>query len=186
MRRAGQGRTEAHRLAAEGRTPALWEKPGAIEVEGVRIHGRADRIDRLGDDRLAIVDYKTGAPPTNAQVEQGFALQLGVLGLIASRGGFDGVEGIPERFEYWSLGRSKDSDTGFGYACEPVKEGRKLTGLPREEFLSQTEFFLRDALARWILGEEPFTARLNPDLPGYGDYDQLMRLDEWRARGDVE
>ena len=26
------------------------------------------------------------------------------------------------------------------------------------------------------------TARLNPDLPGYTDYDQLMRLDEWQAR----
>ena len=25
-----------------------------------------------------------------------------------------------------------------------------------------------------------------PDLPGYGDYDQLMRLDEWQARGDAE
>jgi len=109
-----------------------------------------------------------------------------VLALIAARGGFAGIEGVPERFEYWSLGRSKDSETGFGYACEPVKEGRKLTGLPREEFLSQTEFFLRDALDKWILGDAPFTARLTPDLPNFGEYDQLMRLDEWQARGDVE
>ena len=56
---------------------------------------------------------------------------------------------------------------------------------PRAEFLSQTEFFLRDALARWILGDDPFVARLNPDLPSYGDYDQLMRLDEWQARGEL-
>jgi ATP-dependent helicase/nuclease subunit B len=33
------------------------------------------------------------------------------------------------------------------------------------------------------LGSEPFTARLNPDLAGYSDYDQLMRLDEWLGRG---
>jgi len=32
------------------------------------------------------------------------------------------------------------------------------------------------------LGSEPFTARLNPNLPGYDDYDQLMRLDEWVGR----
>ena len=49
---------------------------------------------------------------------------------------------------------------------------------------------LREAIARWLLGNEPFTARLNPDLPGYSDYDQLMRLDEWQGReranaGDV-
>ena len=177
---------ETARLAGEGRAPVLWEKTGAIEIDRIRIHGKADRIDRLGDEALAIVDYKTGAPPSNAQVEQGFNLQLGVLGLIAARGGFGGVAGSPERFEYWSLGRSKGSETGFGYACEPIKEGRKLTGLPREEFLAQTEHYLKDALGKWILGEEPFTARLNPDLPSYGDYDQLMRLDEWQARGDQD
>ena len=176
---------ETARLAGEGRKPVLWEKFGSIEVDGINVHGKADRIDALGEGKLAIIDYKTGEPPTNAQVEQGFNLQLGVLGLIAAGGGFEGLAGTPERFEYWSLGRSKDSDTGFGYSAEPIKEGRKLTGLPREEFLSQTEFFLRDALAKWILGAEPFTARLNPDLPSYGDYDQLMRLDEWQARGDL-
>ena len=177
---------ETARLAGEGRKPVLWEKFGSIDIDGIKIRGKADRIDALGDGRLAIIDYKTGAPPTNAQVEQGFNLQLGVLGLIAARGGFEGLAGTPDRFEYWSLGRSDKSETGFGYAAEPVKEGQRRTGLPRAAFLAQTEFFLRDALAKWILGSEPFTARLNPDLPSYGDYDQLMRLDEWQARGDVE
>ena len=40
---------------------------------------------------LAIIDYKTGAPPTQKAVDAGFALQLGLLGLIARAGGFDGV-----------------------------------------------------------------------------------------------
>ena len=177
---------ETARLAEEGRKPALWEKTGHIDIDGIRIHGKADRIDKVADERLAIIDYKTGSPPTSAQVEKGFNLQLGVLGLIAARGGFEGLAGTPDRFEYWSLGRSDKSETGFGYAAEPIKEGQRRTGLPRAEFLSQTEFFLRDALARWILGDEPFVARLNPDLPSYGDYDQLMRLDEWQARGDLE
>ena len=61
-------------------------------------------------------------------------------------------------------------------------EGRRRTGLLREEFLERTDEFLRDALARWIIGSEPFTARLNPNLPSYDDYDQLMRLDEWMGR----
>ncbi|WP_370516052.1 double-strand break repair protein AddB [Novosphingobium sp. Gsoil 351] len=78
---------ETARLAGEGREPALWEKFGRIDVDGVRIHGKADRIDRSAGERLAIIDYKTGAPPTAAQVENGFNLQLGVLGLIAARGG---------------------------------------------------------------------------------------------------
>ena len=36
---------------------------------------------------------------------------------------------------------------------------------------------------------KPVTARIAravSDLPSYGDYDQLMRLDEWQARGDAE
>jgi ATP-dependent helicase/nuclease subunit B len=111
-------------------------------------------------------------------------LQLGTLGLMAQAECFkdiggNPIAGEPTHFEYWSLGRSDKSETGFGYRQEPVLEGRKKTGLPREEFLEKTDEFLRDALARWILGSEPFTARLNPDLPSYGEYDQLMRLDEW-------
>ncbi|MET0180545.1 MAG: double-strand break repair protein AddB, partial [Novosphingobium sp.] len=170
---------ETARLACDGRAPLKWEEWGRIDIAGVPIRGKADRLDRLPDGGLAVVDYKTGKPPSNAQVEQGFALQLGVLGLIAAGGGFDGVEGTPDTFEYWSLGRSDKSETGFGFRCEPIKDGQKRTGLPRAGFLSQTERFLRDALDRWILGAEPFVARLNPDLPSYGDYDQLMRLDEW-------
>jgi ATP-dependent helicase/nuclease subunit B len=146
----------------------------------VRIHGSADRIDRLDGGRLAIVDYKTGRPPSGAMVEKGYALQLGVLGLIARAGGFEHIAGEPERFEYWSLAK-KGSD--FGFCEEPILEGRRKTGVPRGEFLSQAEHYLDDALAKWILGREPFVARLNPDYPGYADYDQLMRLDEWLARG---
>ena len=31
-------------------------------------------------------------------------------------------------------------------------------------------------------GEEPFVAKLHPEHAPYGDYDQLMRLDEWYGR----
>ena len=66
---------------------------------------------------------------------------------------------------------------------EPVLEGRRKSGLPREEFLDRTREYLDEAIARWILGSDPFTARENPNLPGYTDYDQLMRLDEWFGKG---
>jgi len=113
-------------------------------------------------------------------VAQGYALQLGLIGMIARGGGMEGVAGEPAKFEYWSLGRNKDR--GFGYMKSPVKETARQTGLLLEDFLPETERFLREAIARWLLGSEPFTARLNPDLPGYSDFDQLMRLDEWQGR----
>jgi ATP-dependent helicase/nuclease subunit B len=169
-------------LALQGRVPVLWEKTGAIDIKGVRLHGRADRIDRLADGTLAVVDYKTGAPPSGRMVQEGFALQLGLVALIAERGGFDGLGGKVHGFEYWSLQKKQGTET-FGYRAEPVPEGRKKTGLPREDFVPETLRFLSEAIDMWILGCEPFTARPNPDLPGHTDYDQLMRLEEWQGRG---
>lgn len=166
-------------LALQGRKPVLWEETGVTEIKGVKLHGRADRIDRLADGTLAVVDYKTGKPPSGKMVEEGFALQLGLVALIAERGGFEGLGGKVHRFEYWSLQKKADV---FGYCEEPVPEGRKKTGLPRETFVAETLRFLSEAIDKWILGTDPFTARPNPDLPGYTDYDQLMRLEEWQGR----
>jgi ATP-dependent helicase/nuclease subunit B len=172
---------EIARQPDDGRSVIASEIPGEMRLRGVRIHGRADRIDRLANGALAIVDYKTGAPPSASMVEQGFALQLGLIGLIAESGGFDGAEGLAERFEYWSLAKKQGSDR-FGFVQEPILEGSRKSGIRREDFLPETSRFLNDALDRWILGDEPFTARLNPDLASYTDYDQLMRLDEWLMR----
>ena len=169
----------------QGREVAAWECKGEWRYRDVLIKGRADRIDRLAGGELAVVDYKTGSPPSAAMVEQGYALQLGLIGLMARGGAFDGVEGQPTRFEYWSLAKEPRGD-GFGYVATPVLEGNKRTGIPPEDFLPETERYLAEAISRWIKGGEPFTARLNPDVPVYTDYDQLMRLEEWFSRNDEE
>lgn len=158
------------------------ERKGEMTVEGVRIHGRADRIDRLADGTLAIVDYKTGKPPGWKMVEQGFALQLGLIGMMARAGGIADVEGEPVAFEYWSLAKNRAG--GFGYVETPLRVGSKRTGIEPDRFLPLTEAKLREAIGDYIRGDAPFTARKNPDYPGYADYDQLMRLDEWQARVD--
>ncbi|KRA83543.1 PD-(D/E)XK nuclease family protein [Altererythrobacter sp. Root672] len=173
---------EGQIAADPARVPTVIEDWGKMEVRGVEIFGKADRIDRFADGTLAIVDYKTGAPPSGREVEAGYALQLGTLGLMAERGAFEKVQGEPVRFEYWSLGSSKESETGFGYVTTPILEGNKRVGIPVEDFLPEASRYLNEALDRWILGDEPFTARLNPDAPGYDTYDQLMRLDEWMGR----
>lgn len=163
---------------AEGRVVTKWEAKGGMDWRGVRVYGRADRIDTLADGSLAIVDYKTGAPPSAAQVEAGFALQLGLLGLIAREGDFEGLSGTATHFEYWSLARSKSGD--FGYVTTPVKHpGSRAGKIAPEDFLPHHAQHLDRAIDLFIKGREPFTARMNPDYPGYNDYDQLMRLEEW-------
>jgi len=170
---------------AEGREVLASEIEGEMTFLGVKVKGRADRIDRLPDGSLAIVDYKTGQPPSKPQVLAGYALQLGLLGLIAGQGRFvrDGlvVTGTARRFEYWSLGRARKDD-GFGYVETPMKEGQARTGLAPEDYLPFHAARLEEAITRFIRGRAPFTARENPDYKGYNEYDHLMRLEEWLPR----
>lgn len=162
------------------------EAKGHYDFEGVRIFGKPDRIDRLPDGGIAIVDYKTGQPPSASMVEAGFALQLGVLGLIAQAGGFPRAQGHPKAYEYWSLGKSDKSETGFGYIETPLRVGGKRSGLEPDRLLPHTEAKLREAIEGYIKGNRPFRARENPDYPAYDTYDQLMRLSEWLPRMDEE
>ena len=158
---------------AAGRLPLKAEVTGETVLGGITVHGRVDRIDRLPDSGLAIIDYKTGAPPTQKAVNAGFALQLGLLGLIGRAGGFEGVLGEPEAFEYWSLQRYRGT---FGRLMCPDKD------MARGEFLDLANRNFVEAAHKWLTGNEPFTAKLNPAYAPYGDYDQLMRLEEWYGR----
>jgi ATP-dependent helicase/nuclease subunit B len=157
-----------------GRRPLAAEISGEASFAGILVQGRADRIDRLPDGTIGIIDYKTGAPPRQKAVDAGFALQLGLLGLIARAGGFDGIVGEPRAFEYWSLSRHNGR---FGRLMRPDEK----TG--PDEFLAQSEAAFARAAGQWLTGTEPFTAKLNPAYAPYGDYDQLMRLEEWYGRG---
>ncbi len=186
MAGAGWIDAETQRLRTEGRRILGVEVEGDISIDGIRVTGKADRIDRLLDNSLAIIDFKTGAPPSAKSVQEGYDVQLGLLGMLAADGGFESIKGIPTRFEYWSFGRNDKSQTGFGYSKEPVLEGRKNSGIPRDQYLSVTRRYVREAISDYIIGSQPFTARIKPDLKVYTDYDQLMRLDEWIAAVAVE
>jgi ATP-dependent helicase/nuclease subunit B len=161
---------------AEGRRPLRAEAKGECRIGGISLYGEADRIDRLADGSLAIVDYKTGKPPSAKAVAEGYSLQLGLLGLIAEQGGFEGIEGSATCFEYWSLARNGAS---LGYVASPVK-GRN--GIDAGEFTTVAARNFLAAAERWLTGGEPFTAKLHPEYAPYGDYDQLMRLEEWYGR----
>jgi ATP-dependent helicase/nuclease subunit B len=156
-----------------GRRPLQAEITGETQIDGVVVHGKADRIDTTAGGGLAIVDYKTGKAPAQKAVEAGFALQLGLLGLIARAGGFPEVAGEPRAHEYWSLTKDRDK---FGKRVCPDKK------MGAADFLAHAEANFRDAAAKWLIGDEPFTAKLNPAYAPYGDYDQLMRLEEWYGR----
>jgi ATP-dependent helicase/nuclease subunit B len=167
---------EVEKNRRDGRRPLAAEARGRCTIAGVALDGRADRIDRCADGSLAIVDYKTGTPPSAKAVAEGYSLQLGLLGLIAEHDGFDGIHGAVSRFEYWSLARKAGQ---LGYVASPVG-GRG--GLDPADFTTIAARNFIAAAEKWLTGSEPFTAKLRPEYAPYGEYDQLMRLDEWYGR----
>ena len=167
---------EVEKNRQAGRRPLAAEAKGQCTIAGVELDGRADRIDRSADGSLAIVDYKTGMPPSTKAVAEGYSLQLGLLGLIAEKGGFENIDGAVSCFEYWSLARKAGR---LGYVTSPVGgrgglEAADFTTLAARNFIAAAE--------KWLTGTEPFTAKLRPEYAPYGEYDQLMRLDEWYGR----
>jgi ATP-dependent helicase/nuclease subunit B len=157
-----------------GRLPLAAEVEGQTALAGVTVKGKVDRIDRFADGALAVVDYKTGKAPAQKAVDAGFALQLGLLGLIAEAGGFPGVDATPAAHEYWSM--SKQSGGNFGKVSRPDKD------MGAAEFLVHAGRAFRIAAEKWLTGDGEFTAKLHPAYAPYGDYDQLMRLEEWYGR----
>lgn len=167
-------------LDDDGRSLLVAEQAGSIELLGIKIRGRADRIDRLADDSLVIIDYKTGIPPKTKQVNAGFALQLGLVGLMAEHGVINGVSGTSRRFEYWSLAKNKER--GFGYIAVPTSTKSGDNKQSADDFVGFVKTQAEEAISKWILGSEPFAAKLHPEFANYDDYDQLMRLQEWDGR----
>ena len=90
---------------------------------------------------------------------------------------------MPAVFPVWlvnlramNIGRLiKDRDRFGKRVCADKKLGAA-------DFLEHAERNFRAAAANWLTGDEPFTAKLNPAYAPYGDYDQLMRLEEWYGR----
>ena len=170
---------------AEGRRILEVECKGEAKFGGVTLTGTADRIDLLADGSIGIVDYKTGKPPSGKMVAAGYSLQLGLLGAIAQANGFEKLKRDPVArvFEYWSLGRSARTKE-LGYRESPVNPDGKYGRKTIDEFVEFSRGVFEEAVANWLTGDAPFTARLVPEIPSYGDYDQLMRLEEWYGRGD--
>jgi ATP-dependent helicase/nuclease subunit B len=152
-----------------GMQPIVAEPKGSIIIDGLTLKGRADRIDRLPDGSLSILDYKTGATPSKAEVESGIEPQLQLLALIAASGGFSFGAASAGSLEYWSL-------KGGSSGC-------KITAFADDKIaalVTQAEDGLKNLIAVFANPDTPYEAAPKPRLqPRYNDYAHLSRLAEW-------
>ena len=139
-----------------------------------RLTAVADRIEKLGDGTLAIVDYKTGMPPKNQEVESGFSPQLPVEAVIAQAGGFEDIDAAETReFAIWQL-------SGGGAGGKVFKFGK----LDLPETITKTRDGLEIFIAAFDELSMPYRSHPRPDNgPRFSDYDHLARVKEWSAGG---
>lgn len=167
---------------AEGWRPALAEARGeALLRNGIKLTGKADRIDVAAEGSLAIVDYKTGMPPSHAQLEGGYALQLGLLGWLAQEGHVPGLAaGEVAALRYWRL----SGGSVAGKVSDPLVFNRRDWSDP-PRFIAESMVHLDRLCAELLLGDAPFTAKLHPDYSTrYKDHDHLARVAEWMGRSE--
>ncbi|GAA3843870.1 double-strand break repair protein AddB [[Pseudomonas] carboxydohydrogena] len=147
------------------------------------LSARADRIEHRSDGTFAIVDYKTGQPPSGKQVRLGLSPQLTLEAAILRGGGF---RPFPARASVSELvyvrlngnnpaGEEKIVDLRIARGDEP-----QLPDDAADEALAKLTALIRKF-------ENPDQAYTSLDLAmwsnRYGTYDDLARIKEWSAAG---
>jgi ATP-dependent helicase/nuclease subunit B len=162
-----------------------------IETAGIReiplgdekftLRTRADRIERRRDGTYAILDYKTGRPPSDKQVQTGLSPQLTLEAAILRGGGFKAIEAnsLVTQLIYVHLHGGPD-----GGEERPVKF---------KDSTADTEADLAwERLVTFVTRfDDPTTGYLSRETPmftrrGGGGYDHLARVKEWSLSGGAD
>jgi ATP-dependent helicase/nuclease subunit B len=166
---------EERRRRARGVRALRTEVRGELELPGreasFTLSATADRIDRLPDGGLAILDYKTGSVPSVPQVKSGLAPQLTLEAAIAIAGGFGKVPAaaVAELAYVRLTGR------------EPAGEVRALPGDPAE-LAGRARLGLEGLVAAYGDPATPYLSRPRPMFVWRsGRYDHLARVKEWSS-----
>ena len=155
-----------------GGTTLAVESRGSILLGDLpfTIHGLPDRIDELPDGRLHLIDYKSGAAPTQAE-QKYFQKQLLLAAAMAERGGFEtlGPSSVA-RISYIGLtpGKPPVETEMTTEILDDVWNG--MINLIRHYMDHRTGYAARRAMAK-------------ASTPS--DYDHLSRFGEWQTSDEA-
>jgi ATP-dependent helicase/nuclease subunit B len=154
---------------------SLVEQKGSLVLPGpgggFTLIGRADRIDVFADGTASVIDYKTGAAPSNKQIAALLAPQLPLEAAMLLERGFSGLHASAMR-ELLHVRLS---------GGEPPGEERAFDG-DATEIARQALEALVQRIAEFDDPERPYRAHEAWERLSYaGDYDHLARLREWSS-----
>jgi ATP-dependent helicase/nuclease subunit B len=159
-----------------------------IPLDNARIFtlsARADRIERCGDGRYAILDYKTGQPPTGKQVRMGLSPQLTLEAAILREGGFADIDAGASVGELAYVRLSGNNPPGEHKTLE-LKIRQNETPQSPDAAADYARAQLEALVRRFENPDEAYRSLvLSMWTARYGDYDNLARVKEWSAAGGI-
>jgi ATP-dependent helicase/nuclease subunit B len=160
----------------------------AIPLDNERIFhlsARADRIERRHDGTFAVLDYKTGQPPTGKQVRMGLSPQLTLEAAILREGGFKDIPADSSVSELVYVRLSGNNPPGEQRLLE-LKINKSDQPQPPDVAADEARRKL-ETLIRAFEDEAQAYTSLNLSMWSnrYGTYDDLARIKEWSAAGGL-
>jgi ATP-dependent helicase/nuclease subunit B len=146
---------------------------------------RADRIERRRDRTFAILDYKTGQPPTGKQVRMGLSPQLTLEAAILREGGFANIPADSSVSELVYVRLSGNNPPGEERSLElKIRPGD--TPQPPDVAADYARAQLEALIRKFEDENEPYRSlNLSMWSNRYGSYDDLARIKEWSAAGGL-
>ena len=149
------------------------------------LSARADRIEQRADGTFAILDYKTGQPPTGKQVRMGLSPQLTLEAAILREGGFAGLPSGTSVSDLVYVRLSGNNPPGEEKPLE-LKLRQGDTAQPPDEAADYAREQLEALIRKFDDENEPYTSlNLSMWANRYGHYDDLARIKEWSAAGGL-
>jgi ATP-dependent helicase/nuclease subunit B len=173
----------------EGLLRVLAEVRGTMvitldENRSFTLAARADRIEQR-EEGLALLDFKTGAPPSDKQVRIGLAPQLTLTAAILRDGGFETIDAGAAISELVYVRLSGNTPPG-----EPrrVELGDKKAPMSADDAAREARAKLETLVRKFEDENQPYSSlNLSMWRTRYGDYDALARIKEWSAtQGTIE
>jgi ATP-dependent helicase/nuclease subunit B len=145
-----------------------------------RLSARADRIEKLAAGGYAILDFKTGKPPSDKQVCIGVAPQLTLEGAILRKGGFPDIAPGASLAELTYVRLTGGEPAGETHAV-------KLKDQTPDAAADHAWARLKDLVRRFEQEATPYRSLVLPMWKNrYGTYDDLARVKEWSAGEEGE
>jgi ATP-dependent helicase/nuclease subunit B len=162
------------------------EMPISIDDERTFVlSARADRIERRRDGTFAILDYKTGQPPTGKQVRMGLSPQLTLEAAILRGGGFAGIAAAASVSELTYVRLSGNNPPGKEQPLE-LKIKQSDEAQSPDEAADYARAQLETLIRKFDDESEPYISlNLSMWANRYGQYDDLARIKEWSAAGGL-